>query len=152
MCMSPSCVFLPMCMSPRVCPLRIYAPSVCMFLFVWLFLGFELLEQQADVAGQWSTQVYACAHVNLIVGVRSVGYTGSRLCPRQLSHWGASSGVYRLMSLSTSVGLLGYICSFDSCAFILSSLRVRLLSCRQLRVRLFFSCLSNDVRRDKRLT
>lgn len=133
---------------PCACPLRVYVPF-CVIVF---FLGFELLEQQADVAGQGSAQVYACAHVNLIVGVRSVGYTCSRLCPRQLSHWGAGSGVYRLIPLSTSVGLLGYICSFDSCAFILSSLRVRLVSCRQLRVRLFFSCLSNDARRDRMLT
>lgn len=67
------------------------------------------------------------------------------LCPSWLGHWGAISGVHRLTSWVRS---LGYVCSFDSYAHVLLSLRIRLLCYRQLRVRLFFSCLSIDARRD----
>lgn len=65
---------------------------------------------------------------------RPAGYTGSRLRSRRLGRWGAISGVHRLTSCSplsgcwdgisgvhrltsvpTSVGLLGFICSFVVC-------------------------------------
>lgn len=51
-----------------------------------------------------------------------------------MSVWDAVSGVHRLKSSPTLVGSLGYISSFVSCASVLLSFRVCLLSCRQLRV------------------
>ena len=151
---------LPPCICPSVCTsLRVHVssvcistlcvcPSACMFLHMIVVGIRTLLEQQAGAAGQWGTQVNVCAQVSLVVGVHSVGYRGSRLCPCQLGHWGAVSGVPRLTSAPKSVGSLGYICSFVSCASVLLSLRVRFLSCHQLRVRLFFSCVSINARRD----
>ena len=171
-CVSPPYIYPSICTScislqvyvPFVCfSRRVYVPFVCIrsvymcppyVCALRVLLGFELLEQQADAAGQWTTQVNVCAYVSLIVGVRSVGFTGSCLCPRQLSHWGAGSEIYRLLFVSTSVGSLRYIYSFVSCPSILLSLRVRLLSYRQPRVHFFYYCLSMDARQDttQRLT
>lgn len=60
---------------------------------------FELLEQQADAAGQWSEQVRVCARASLIVEVRSLGYVNrlasilyaTSVRPLGCGQWGANA-------------------------------------------------------------
>ena len=115
---------------PCACSFCVYIPFVCLSLRMYvssydccwnLNSSNNRLVGQAGGAGQWDIQVNFCAHVSLVVGVRLVGYRGSRLCPRQFGHWGAVSRIYRLVFfVPKSVGLLGYNCSFLSCASVFS--------------------------------
>ena len=149
------CMFLCLVVPSFVCYLHVYVPS-CVRPSVCTFLP-SVCPSICMSASCVSPS--ACMFLRMIVvGIRtprttgrcgrSVEYTGSRLCPRQFGRWGGISGVHRLMSVPTSVGSLRYICSFVNCLSVLSSLRIRPLSCRQLRVRLLFCCVSIDARRD----
>lgn len=70
-------------------------------------------------------QAHVCARVSWVMGVRSVGYTGSRMYPRQLGRWDTSV----LLSIARL-----------SC--------VRLCCYRQLHIRLPFYSLSIDAQQE----
>lgn len=77
---------------------------------------------------QQGTELHICDHVNWVIRVWSVGYTGLRLCPRQFSCW------------DTSV-----FCQLRVCFVVIVP---SLLSYCQLRVRFFFYSMVIDAQRE----
>lgn len=101
------CLIVPSCVSR----LHVYIPSsvhlsVCMFfpcVFPSMYMSPSCVSPSVCMSFRCVSPPHIC-HLRMYVPSLCMF---PRLCPRQLSHWDAGSGVYRLMSVSTSVESFG---------------------------------------------
>lgn len=106
-------IYMSLCVyvTPCACSFRIYVPPClrpfsCVSPSVYIFLSMIVVGiRNLQIIG-WcgrSVGAHVCNHVSSVVEVRSMGYRGSCLCPRQFCHLSTVNELNRLTSVTTSV-------------------------------------------------